>query len=180
VRLRPVQAGDAEGRQRWLNDREVTLYYSRGYPVSRIEQEVWLDQASKQTSPPFVVLAIETLDGRHIGIINLDGIHLEDRSAELGIMIGEKDSWNRGYGTDAIVTLLRFAFDEINLNRIWLDVNAENGRAIACYLKCGFVEEARLRQHRYKEGRYSDTLIMAVLAEEYRGRHDVLSAKESP
>jgi RimJ/RimL family protein N-acetyltransferase len=171
VRLRAIQASDAAGRWRWLNDREVTLYYNHGYPVSRAEQQAWLDEASRQTSPPFIVLAIDMLDERHIGIINLNGISRENRSAELGIIIGEKDCWSRGYGTDAIITLLRFAFDEINLNRVWLDANAENGRAIACYRKCGFVEEARFRQHRYKLGRYSDSLIMGVLADEFRALH---------
>jgi len=180
VRLRAVQGSDCEGGWRWLNDREVTLHYSRGYPVSRAEQQVWLDEASRQTSPPAIVLAIDTLEGRHIGIINLDGSDRENRSAELGIMIGEKDCWRRGYGTDAIITLLRFAFDEINLNRVWLDVNAENGRAIACYRKCGFVEEARFRQHRYKLGRYSDTLIMGILAAEYRALHGAALTKELP
>jgi RimJ/RimL family protein N-acetyltransferase len=179
VRLRAILASDAAGRRRWLNDREVTLHYSHGYPLSREEQQAWLDEASRQTSPPCIVLAIDTLDGRHIGIINLDGINSENRSAELGIMIGEKDCRSMGYGTDAILTLLRFAFQEINLNRVWLDVNAENARAIACYRKCGFVEEARFRQHRYKLGRYSDSVIMSVLAEEYRAR-GVASTKDGP
>jgi RimJ/RimL family protein N-acetyltransferase len=78
-------------------------------------------------------------------------------------MIGEKAYWSKGYGTDAMRTFLRFGFEEMNLNRIDLTVDARNGRAIACYRKCGFVEEARLRQDRYSEGAYHDTLIMAVV-----------------
>ena len=173
IRLRAVRPDDSERRRQWLNDPEVTRYYSRGYPVSRVESDAWVEQAAKETSPPQITLAIETLDGRHIGITNLDHIDRESRQCELGIMIGDKDYWSHGYGTDTILTLLRFAFDEVNLNRVWLDVNEANARGIACYLKCGFVHEARLRQNRYKAGIYSDSLIMGVLANEFRAKHPV-------
>ena len=78
-------------------------------------------------------------------------------------MIGGKDCWGRGYGTDAIRALLRFAFREMNLNRVWLTTGENNPRALACYRKCGFREEGRLRQDRYLEGRYWDTILMGIL-----------------
>ncbi len=159
---------DAERRYVWLNDPEVTLHYTRGYPVSMAEVRAMVEKDLLLTAPPTVVLAIDTLEGRHIGVINLDHFNTESRRCELGIMIGEKDCWSQGYGTDAILTLLRFAFDEINLHRVWLDVNAENGRARACYRKCGFVDEVTLRQHRFKQGVYLDSIIMGVLAEDFR------------
>jgi RimJ/RimL family protein N-acetyltransferase len=82
-------------------------------------------------------------------------------------MIGDKAYWSKGYGTDAIVTFLRFAFEEMNLHRVDLTVDADNARAIACYRKCGFVEEARLRRARYGRGRYGDQLIMGMLSDEF-------------
>ncbi len=94
-------------------------------------------------------------------------------------MIGDKSYWSRGYGTDAIVTLLRFGFDEVNLHRVALEVNEDNARAIACYRKCGFVEEGRLRDHRFRRGEYRDTLIMGVLAGEFRALHPVDEAPRS-
>src|SRR5690606_6936574 len=96
--------------------------------------------------------------------------HAVDRSAVLGIMIGEKTHWNRGYGTDAIMTMLAYGFDALNLHRIELTVSEDNARGIACYRKCGFVEEGRLRQNRFARGRYWDSLLMSVLAEEFRTR----------
>jgi RimJ/RimL family protein N-acetyltransferase len=140
-------------RGRWLNDREVTRLQPR--PPSRAPSSGLVGRGFEADSPQHCV-CIDTLEGRHIGITNLDGIDRENRSAELGIMIGEKDCWSRGYGTDAILTLLRFAFHEINLNRVWLDVNEENGRAVACYSKCGFVEEP-VQAAPLKLGRYSDS-----------------------
>ena len=85
-------------------------------------------------------------------------------------MIGDKAYWSRGLGTDAMLTLLRFGFDEMNLHRIDLVVDADNERAIACYRKCGFIEEGRLRRVRYGRGRYVDQLVMGILQDEFYGR----------
>jgi RimJ/RimL family protein N-acetyltransferase len=168
VRLRPLDTGDSERCWRWMNDPEVTLYLNQGYPVSRAEQAAWIEKAALST-PPELTLAVDTLlEQRHIGTVSLENGDFANRSIELGIAIGDKEYWSRGYGTDAVQTLLRFAFDEMNLNRVWLDVHEDNSRAIACYRKCGFIEEARLREHRFKLGRYRDTLIMAVLLDDFR------------
>ena len=171
VRLRARDMTDLDNSLRWINDPEVTSYLGgpARYPFSRAEEEAWLADAVHRTRPPEVSLSIDTLaESRHIGGIGLHRVNAEDRKAELGIMIGEKDCWSQGYGTDAILTLLRFAFDEMNLNRVDLTVHDDNARAIACYKKCGFVEEGRLRQDRYKGGVYHDTLVMGVLVDEFR------------
>ncbi|MPZ49843.1 MAG: GNAT family N-acetyltransferase [Dehalococcoidia bacterium] len=171
VRLRARAMTDLDNSLRWINDPEVTRFLGgqTRYPFSREQEEAWLTAAVLRTHPPEISLSIDTLAGsRHIGGIGLHKVSPEDRKAELGIMIGEQDCWGLGYGTDAIRTLLRFAFDEINLNRIELQVHDDNARAIACYLKCGFVEEGRLRQDRYKDGAYYDTLVMGILASEFR------------
>jgi RimJ/RimL family protein N-acetyltransferase len=104
-------------------------------------------------------------------VVERDVADPEDRKAGLGIIIGEKEYWSKGYGSDAIVTLLRFAFHEMNLHRVQLSVHDGNDRAKACYRKCGFVEEGRLRQDRFARGRYIDTLIMGVLRDEFRALH---------
>lgn len=171
VHLRALEMGDLERCLGWINDPEVTRYLGSAarYPISRADEEAWLSQAVHKTRPPEIVLAIDTLDEeRHIGTIALSAIDGADRKASLGIMIGEKDCWSRGFGTDAILTLLRFAFGELNLNRVWLEVHEDNQRGIACYRKCGFIEEGRLRQDRYRAGQYVDTLVMGVLAAELR------------
>jgi RimJ/RimL family protein N-acetyltransferase len=125
------------------------------------------------------MLAIETKDGIHIGNLGLHDPHPEHRSATLGILIGEKDYWSNGYGTDAIVTLLRFGFGEMNLHRVTLHVFEFNERAIACYKKCGFQIEGTLRQHYYGEGRYWDVIVMGVLRDDFEACHGVAPAKEA-
>ncbi len=166
VRLRAREKTDLDRAHRWINDPEVTQSLVLRYPLSRAAEEKWLEE-NADSSFDWVRLAIDTKDGQHIGNIDLGPIAPEDRRASLGVMIGEKEYWGRGYGTDAVRTLLRFAFEEMNLNRVWLVVYEFNERAIACYKKCGFREEGRLRQDRYARGRYWDTLVMGLLREEF-------------
>ena len=166
VRLRAMEPGDLEDAYKWANDREVTLWLtSPRYPMSRKAEQEWIDAPTNSFGG--VRLAIDTKDGKHIGEINLHRVNPEDRKAALGIMIGEKDHWSNGYGTDAIKTLVSFAFDEMNLHRVWLHAFADHEQAISCYLKCGFREEGRLRQEVYQDGRYYDVILMGVLQAEF-------------
>ena len=162
----PTERADA-----WINDREVTRYLDTRYTMSMTDEERWLERRPMAGLTSGVPLAIETKDGQHIGNIDLFRAEPEIRHAELGIAIGERSHWSSGYGTDAIVTLLRFAFDEMNLNRVWLTVDERNERAIACYRRCGFQDEARYRDDRFAQGRYWDTLVMGVLRDEFEALH---------
>jgi len=178
VVLRPREASDVDRYHAWINDREVTRFLVMRYPVSHAAEEAWLaHRGSAPMGYSNVGFAIDTPDGVHIGSIDFHHASPEDRAARLGIMIGDKAYWSKGYGTDAMLTLLRFGFEEMNLNRIDLTVDERNGRAITCYRKCGFVEEARLRQDRYAEGAYHDTLIMGILREEWLARQATEEAR---
>ena len=86
----------------------------------------------------------------------------------MGITIGDKDFWGRGYGRAAVRLLLRYAFMLRNLRRVWREVHAENERAVRAYKACGFVEEGRLREQAWLDGRYVDMVYMGVLREEWR------------
>jgi RimJ/RimL family protein N-acetyltransferase len=171
VNLRPKEVGDVDRAYHWINDGEVTRFLNMRYPISLAAEEAWMQQ---QTASPGSYhdahFAIETKDGGHIGFIDFHETSVENRCATLGIMIGDKTYWSKGYGTDAMRTLVRFGFEAMNLHRIQLTVDARNKRAQACYRKCGFVEEARLRQHRYAEGELHDTLWMGVLRDEWEAR----------
>jgi RimJ/RimL family protein N-acetyltransferase len=175
VRLRATEPTDRERAHWWVNDPEVTRYLTMRYP-SAADDWVW-----PADGPPngfgFVRLAIETKAGEHIGAVNLHRTNAEDSTAGLGIIIGAKEHWDRGYGLDAIVTLLGFAFGEMNLHRVWLTVLDEHERGIACYLTCGFREEARLRQDVYRHGRYHDFVVMGILRDEYEALHGAAYAE---
>ncbi len=172
VRLRPVELTDRDHYFAWINDPEVAEFLAARWLYSLSQEQSYVESATLQTRPPDVKLAIETIDEpRHIGSVNLHAFDREDRRATLGIMIGDKSCWSRGFGTDAILTMLRYGFEELNLNRVDLTCDERNARGIACYRKCGFVEEGRLRQHRFAKGRYWDTVVMATFADAFYAAH---------
>jgi len=141
VRLRALEPADLERAYTWVNDREVTQYLMLRYPMSRAQEEKYLTETSGQgNSFGDVRLAIETKEGMHIGMCGLHRARPEDRGAELGIMIGDKSFWSNGYGTDTVRTMLRFAFDQINMHKVALGAFEFNERAMACYRRCGFVD----------------------------------------
>jgi len=165
VRLRAIEREDIPRFLKWLNDPGVRHYLSMYLPLSRAQAEEWFERQLKNERAR--VFAIETMEGEHIGNIGLHDISWKDRCAELGIFIGESDFWGQGYGTDAIRTLLRLAFQEMGLHRVSLRVFDFNPRAIRCYQKCGFRQEGCLREAHFTEGRYHDVLIMSVLDREF-------------
>lgn len=168
VNLRAQEMADLDRMLRWVNDREVTRHLNVRYPYSRLAEEAFItDRASQVMTYANVHFAIETKDGAHIGGLGFHVVQPENRKATLGIMIGDKECWSKGYGADALLTLLRFGFDQMNLHRIELNVDADNERAIACYRKCGFVEEGRTRKARYLRGAYMDQLVMSLLRREF-------------
>jgi UDP-4-amino-4,6-dideoxy-N-acetyl-beta-L-altrosamine N-acetyltransferase len=164
TRLRRIERDDIPTFVRWFSDPEVREFLLLNRPISMAEEEKWFEQQLR--SQDSEVFAIETNDGTHIGNIGLHDINWVHRSAELGIVIGRKECWGKGYGSDATRTLLRFAFDEMNLHRVQLTVYEDNARAIRAYEKCGFQCEGRLRDAVYRKGRYYDMLLMSVLDDE--------------
>jgi RimJ/RimL family protein N-acetyltransferase len=108
-----------------------------------------------------------------IGRGMLFSVDLVNRGAMLGIVIGEKDYWSKGYGVDATRLLLEYAFNLLNLNSVMLGVFAFNERAIACYRRVGFREIGRRRQARIIGERKHDAILMDILAEEFESRRSM-------
>ena len=82
----------------------------------------------------------------------------------MGIFIGDKNEWGKGYGTDATKSLIRFGFNELNLHRIWLRVDRNNSAALKCYQKAGLVQEGVFREDVYRNGCFHDTIVMSILS----------------
>ena len=169
VRLRGAERSDLEKFVIWINDPEVTAGLTLFLPMSSVDEDKWFDNAMQrpQEEKPLV---IDMKDGDGWRLIGNSGFFNFDwvaRSAEVGIMIGDKSVWNKGYGSEVMTLLLRHGFRTLNLKRVYLHVYAENERAIRTYEKAGFVHEGRMRQAVYKNGKYSDVLFMSVLREEW-------------
>ncbi|MFA5776454.1 MAG: GNAT family protein [Patescibacteria group bacterium] len=105
--------------------------------------------------------------GKLIGDIGISCVDPKNKHAEIGLSIGDKSLWGKGYGTDAVKAVLAFCFEKLNLNKVYLDVWEENQRAIKCYLRCGFRNDGTLRQHVWKDGRYHNKIIMSILKGEW-------------
>jgi RimJ/RimL family protein N-acetyltransferase len=168
VRLRAREASDAEANFRWMNDPEVMRFIQVRYPQSMRSQRMYLEGLA---GPNFEAsrFSIETLaDRTAIGTCHLRETSPEDRSADLGITIGDKAYHNGGYGTDAMRVLCRLGFDVMNLQRIELGVFAENARARHVYEKLGFQVEACLRDSDFRASKYRDLIIMGLLRGELR------------
>jgi RimJ/RimL family protein N-acetyltransferase len=153
----------------WLNDPDVRDGLALYFPVSQAFEERWFESALAQEPAlqPFAIDATTESAKLPIGITSLHEIDWRNRSAQLGIFIGDKAFWGRGYGTDALRALLRWCFGELNLHRAWLRVYEDNARAIRSYQKVGMKQEGRLREDRFHKGRYYDTLVMGVLRAEF-------------
>jgi len=177
IRLRALEPSDAERAHQWINDREVTQHLMTRYPWSLIAERQFLEEAARKNSFEEARFAIDTKDGIHIGMCGLHRGRPEDRNSELGIMIGDKSFWSSGYGTDAMLTLLRFAFEQMNLHKVALGVFDFNERALAVYRKCGFVEEGRFREDYFQDGRYWDVIRMSLLRREWEATRGAVAAE---
>jgi diamine N-acetyltransferase len=169
IRFRAVEREDLPLFVAWLNDPEVLQGLLLYLPLSLQDEENWYENMMKRPVDEHpVVIEVQQADGwlpiGNCGFINIDW---RCRSGEVGIFIGEKRLWNQGYGTDAMQLLMRHGFTTLNLNRIALDVYANNLRAVRCYEKVGFVHEGCKRQAIFKDGEYVDLLQMSVLRQEW-------------
>lgn len=174
IRLRALERTDIPRCTAWINDAEVIENLLIYVPMSLDMEEDWYE-GLKKSHPAERPLAIEvnSSDGWvHIGNVGLHNIDWKSRLAELGILIGEKAYWNRGYGREAVRLMTDYGFREINLNKVFLQVYATNPRGIRAYEHAGFVVDGRLRQDIYKNGRYIDVLIMSVLRSEWEASQE--------
>ena len=172
VFLRPLEAADAELYRRWRADAEPMALAGWGdpAPMSLAQVEARIERLGKEHGEDLLNFLICLLtDERAIGEVMLVEIDRRKGSAELGIFIGEPEEWGKGHGTDAINALVGFAFAELRLERIWLEVWTENARARRAYDKAGFVYEATLRNDRYEGGQFTSGDVMSILRDEWLG-----------
>jgi [ribosomal protein S5]-alanine N-acetyltransferase len=106
-------------------------------------------------------------EDRAVGGTGFHQIDWRSRHASFGVAIGDSENWGKGYGTDATRLMVHYAFATLNLNRVWLLVLEYNERGIRCYEKVGFRKEGLLRQEHFREGRYWDTYLMAILRDDW-------------
>jgi RimJ/RimL family protein N-acetyltransferase len=165
--LSPCRLEDADRWAEWFNDLEVTLPLGdEAYtPSSHESEEAAIREFHRDRAHVFSIVDTETdqLVGRCL-LFNVDPVN---RSAMLGIVIGEKGRWDQGYGQEAVNLLLDYGFSLLNLNSVMLGTFSFNERALRCYEKVGFKRIGSRREARIIAGKKYDMILMDILAEEF-------------
>jgi RimJ/RimL family protein N-acetyltransferase len=171
VVLRAIERADLPRLWQFNNDLAVELAGGGDPPIpqslERLQAE--FDQDAAKGGRDGARFAIEA-DGVMIGQCGLSAFNETDRTTELGIAIGDKDYWGRGYGRDTVRVLVEYAFRYRNMRKVWLRVWGNNERGIRAYRAAGFVEEGRLRQHVWSAGEYVDLVYMGILRDDWQHR----------
>ena len=158
--LRPLERRDLQRSLLWLTDPMINKYLSQNFKdLTEEQEEKWFSYI--QDSETDIVFAILEKDSsNHIGNCSLNKIDHRNGKCELGIVIGDKDYLNKGFGSDAVDILINFAVENLDIPIVRLNVYVYNQRAIKVYEKCGFKLIKVLKKDHLYDGKYWDTLIM--------------------
>lgn len=167
VYLRPVRMSDVTRRYcAWLNDPVVNRQTeSRYVRTSMPDLKKYVAAALKSTGNFFFAI-IDKKTGTHAGNIKIDSVvtpFWDHRLGEVGVIIGEKKFWGKGYATEAIELLMRFAFERAGLHKLTAQCYATNVASAKAFLKAGFVREGVRRSHVCFDGKYVDLLLFGVI-----------------
>jgi len=170
IYLREVRPSDVnEAYYSWMNDPEITRYLeSRFFPNDMESLEDYVSKRQKDPNDIFLAIVLKDTD-RHVGNIKLGPINWIHRLADVGVLIGDKDSWGKGYATEAIGLVARMAFHNLNLHKLTAGYYADNKGSERAFLKNGFLIEGKRRAHRFSNGVYVDTVILGLLREDFAG-----------
>lgn len=167
--LRPLQETDlTEKYLNWINDHEVTRYMESGtFPATLNSLKQYYDQHQDSRSAMLFAIVDQESD-EHVGNITLSLINWVHRTCEIGIMIGEKAFWARGYMFEAENLLLDYAFNRLNLQKVTAGAVIKNSGVIITMKKLGFQLEGRLRRQIFVDGEFVDVVRMGLLREEFQ------------
>jgi len=148
IYIRPLRESDADVSYLWRNDREIWTHTGSkpNRIISQNDEIAWIKEVLQRTTERRFAICIEEKNS-YIGNVQLTNI--DKQRAELHIFIGEKEYWGKGVGTEATSLILKYAFQVLMLEEVYLIVNKKNTKAIKMYMNCGFVNscETEIEQH---------------------------------
>lgn len=167
--LKPLSLDELNGPYvSWLNDKEVCQYNSHGDTIYTQEMAMRYIR-SLENNPHCEVYAVY-YDKTHIGNISLQNINFKNNNAEIALLFGEKKFWGMGYATEASQIIIKRAFEELKLHRLYFGTHIENIGMQKVGEKLGFQKEGVFKDAQYKNGKYNDTIQYALInADLYRG-----------
>lgn len=170
VYLSPVNVDDAIKYLDWLNDYDVAKYICQVTKIVTVEDE---KEFLTKHDDKYIFAIIDKENDTLIGNISLSNINNIHRTCELGIMIGDKNYHSLGYGSDAIMLILDYGFNQLNLNNIMLRAISFNKRAIRAYEKCGFKTFGIWKKSYFFEGKYHDEVYMNILRDDFNKKKNI-------
>jgi UDP-4-amino-4,6-dideoxy-N-acetyl-beta-L-altrosamine N-acetyltransferase len=172
IYLRKLEEADLDRTWHWINQPDIYTAMGTLVPISKTAQKRWFEELDSSNAK--IVFAICLHDGdQHVGNVSLDLIDYRHRNARLAIFIADADLRDQGIGTRAMHLLIEYAFDLLNLHRLYCKTTAGNPAVLEFYRRLGFRMEGQLREHEYVEGRYVDKIMLGLL------RGDVAQSDES-
>lgn len=169
INLRGIGKEDyTERMHKWANDPEFNRYLSHGLKPTTVQamERLYEDLMNKENA---IFAIVDRRTERTIGLVGLHHFNWQVRSAEYTIHVGEKEFWGSGVASEATDFILKYAFETLNLNKVYLGVNEANKKAVKFYERKKFAHEGRLRAEIFRENRYFDSIRMSILREEYEG-----------
>lgn len=167
VYLRPLERDDLVHVRRWANDPEVRRLTAEVTPMSQATADEWYERVKADRDRVWFVIMVKEGD-RPIGECGLLRMFPAWRTSDLSIILGEKDAWGQGYGSEAIRLLMDYAFGYLNMHRLAIGVVGFNERALGFYEKVGFRREGVQRDGYYYNHQYYEFVMMSILEDEYR------------
>ncbi len=164
--LRPITTEDVNDEYiAWLNDTEVSQFLESRFERHTLESSrVYVDGIIKNLQNVFLAIVRKDTN-KHIGNIKLGPIDPHHKIASIGLMIGDKNSWGKGFATEAIQLLIKYAFEVLNLHKVTAGAYENNIGSIKAFLKLGFFEEGRRKKHFLSKGVYVDYVLLAKFNE---------------
>jgi RimJ/RimL family protein N-acetyltransferase len=146
----------------WLNDPEVTAWTLVGdYPITRLWEEAYFDGAMKG-DPSAITLAVEMLAGEHIGFTGFHKIDYRDGVATTGAIVGRKELWGQGLGSEIVRVRTHYAFAVLGLRLLLSEALDGNEASIRMLRRNGYREVGRIPRRYFKRGAYRDALLFAL------------------
>ncbi|MEW5805653.1 MAG: GNAT family protein [Patescibacteria group bacterium] len=165
--LRPILEQDLEKLVIWINDPEIRQFLAAYLPQSPEDERQWLEDLRNKKDTQLTFSIVLKNGDELIGVISLHNINHRQGTATMGFFIGRKDLWNNGYGSEALIILLNYAFDTLNLRKVCSSVYAFNQRSLKAQQKCGFQIEGTLKQQRRYNYGWTDEILLAVFREDF-------------
>ncbi|MBD3928075.1 MULTISPECIES: GNAT family N-acetyltransferase [Staphylococcus] len=163
INLRALKKSDSNLILNWMKNEKLRYLIGTVYPITELEHENWFQNRMLEKDNRMFVIDLD--NKKSIGIVGFKNLDWVNRNSELFIYIGDEEYWGKGYGTQALELIIKFAFNKLNLHMLYLEVFSYNKNATKTYERLGFKQDGILRQSKFQDGKYYDKIIMSKINE---------------